>query len=132
SCTQIGKIYGEVMPPTPESRQKAIAHHQRACDIDGEDRWGCLDLGDALRKGYGGGEGKDLHKAIAAYGRACEGGVGFGCFMIGELYQTGEAGIQADERRAAEEFRKGCDRSSDDSCISLSEMVRAGRGGYEP
>ncbi len=58
----------------------------------------------------------------------CDGGDGFGCFRLAELYQYGRGG-PADLDKAALLFEQACDKEHADGCIRRSELARDGRGG---
>ena len=50
-----------------------------------------------------------------------------GCFELGELHATG-TGVEQDFDRAAELYRRACDRRHAEGCYSLGVMYENGTG----
>jgi hypothetical protein len=83
----------------------------------------CSDLG-AKTKG---------RRAVEFYQKGCDGGDGWGCFLLGSAYQEGQdSGVEQDLGRAASAFQKACDLKEclncAYSCDLLGHMYEDGTG----
>lgn len=75
---------------------------------------------------------KDEKSSLKYAQEACEGklgagGIGNGCFLLGEMYEKGN-GVQQDDVKAAELYKKACNNKNMKGCGSLGYMYKAGRG----
>ena len=61
----------------------------------------------------------------------CEQGDPDSCSTLGTIYRHGTVGIERDEMRAVELYRKACALGSADGCANERTMYREGRG-FEP
>lgn len=78
---------------------------------------------------YGRGEGvtKDGPRAAALYKRACDGGHGESCNLLGRVQEAGDP--KPDElQRAVALYQQSCDAACGAGCLNLSRLYRTGRG----
>jgi len=101
----------------------------RGCDKD--DGNACAYLALMLDKGYGG--DKDVAQAKVKYDKAhklmeaqCPGN-GLACFLRGYFFENG-LGIKADEAKALEAYRKGCNDSFGDACWKVAKILDRTKG----
>jgi uncharacterized protein len=50
---------------------------------------------------------QDDARAVALFTKACDGGDGAGCFMLGTMFRLGE-GVRKDAASAASAYARGC------------------------
>jgi TPR repeat protein len=91
----------------PRDGAAVRAYSQRGCELGS--LVSCSDLGECYELGLG--VGKDLALAEKLYRRACDAGVGVGCFNLGDLGEGGPgnpAQAQAFERACGLKYALGC------------------------
>lgn len=93
-----------------------------ACD--GDDVHACLVLGATYE------DRKDDGKAVAAFHKACDRGLGTACGALSMHYLEGR-GVAADATIAASMASKGCDEGSAASCALAGGMAQDGAGGAQ-
>lgn len=77
---------------------------------------------------FGEGVAADAAKAIAEEEIACNGGVVFGCNLLGALYYESEPPLR-DHTKARDAYRRACDGEEAASCVEYARMMANGEGG---
>jgi hypothetical protein len=113
ACFAMGRILneGSLVPRNPEVAGVSFG---RACDLGV--REACTSLIEFVRGG-----GKDVFQ------RACEGGDGSSCFILGSLYSSG-SGVPQDAARAFTLFERSCAEEWWRGCGRLGTSYLVGQG----
>ncbi len=72
----------------------------------------------------------DFERARSIYVEACADDSGKGCFMLAQMFYTGEGGSQ-DVGKARELYERSCKESHADGCYNLAGMIDHGEGGAQ-
>jgi hypothetical protein len=113
ACMMLGvaSYQGRMIPPNPAESARDFAH---ACELGVTKA--CTGLVQLVAESHG----DPLQKA-------CDGGDGESCFLLGSLYHAGN-GVRQDYSRAFELFRRSCAVGWFRGCGGLGECYRAGQG----
>jgi TPR repeat protein len=109
---------------TPRDEKQAAELYRRVCD-QGDGR-GCVALSRMAPLVERGTPEAAAFDALQVKGCALEGG-GANCFSLGQKFQFGQ-GVPADQKRAEQYYRRGCEMKDWDSCASIAEMYHFGNG----
>ncbi|MBW2523175.1 MAG: sel1 repeat family protein [Deltaproteobacteria bacterium] len=120
TCETLGDIYLNGFPvDVGKDPGAAKKYYQRAFDLrkqgcDAENLAHCAFLG----RLYEGGVGVDASadKAISLARRACEGGEGLGCSLLGLWYRQGRPGIPKNPRAARDAYQQACKQGRPEFC----------------
>ena len=141
ACAAMGRLQDEGRL-VARDRLMAGKNFGRACDLGLAQ--GCASLAafvqrggeDVFSRACAGGDGvscfilggqMDPTRAAALYERSCAAGWVRGCGRLGEFYQQGE-GIPVDLPRAMDNYQKGCEGGDAASCAGAAQMFRRGIG----
>lgn len=89
---------------------------RQLCHREPPDPQACVDYGLAL---VATGHPDGGPRALAAFQKACDGGLAVGCRDAGVMLRDGQLGVAADGATAGIAFRKGCDRGDGPSCAEV-------------
>ncbi|MFO0745901.1 MAG: caspase family protein [Myxococcota bacterium] len=111
-CTLLGLIMMAGAPGVPKSEAKGVALWTRECSAG----YGgaCMVLGtNDLQNGPSG-----EAAAAAWFTKGCEASDGASCWLLGKMVSDGRGGLDWDEARAKELFKRGCQLGDADACAS--------------
>lgn len=117
-CTNLGFVYANV----DHDDDRAAELYAHACD--GHDWRGCTKLAAAYLQGAG--VKQDNTQAIAFGEKACNGGYGEGCVVLGYIWQMAPG--LGDIKKAASLYDKGCQLGEPSGCTNLAVIYRDGIG----
>jgi hypothetical protein len=111
-CTDLGYVYEHGIGVLADLHHAAHLY-RTSCDADAP--VGCSRLGTLYDEGRG--VDTDWAQAARLYAKACKGGFAAGCSDLGYLFEHGRGVGTADEKRARELYREGCERGSGTACM---------------
>ncbi len=117
-CGNLGYVY-EHGAGVPADAVEASRLYEKACDAGNPAA--CANLGILYEQGRG--VGQDFATAARLYQKACNRDDGAGCMHYGLLHEKGLGVKKADEKRALELYRWGCDRGSAESCSIMKAAL---------
>ena len=113
ACRRVGEAY-EAGNGTPKDLEAAAAAYGQGCGN------GFLSACTALGVNrLGSGKGPDASGPLE---KACSGGEGHACFLLGSALRKGTAGVAKDEASAISAFKRGCEFGSRPSCQAVEEV----------
>jgi TPR repeat protein len=126
TCETLGDIYLNGFPvDVGKDPAKAKKYYSRAFDLrklgcDAENLAHCAFLG----RLYEGGIGVEASskKAISHARRACQGGEGLGCSLLGLWYRQGRPGIPKNPRAARDAYQKACKEGRPEFCREVKAV----------
>jgi TPR repeat protein len=118
-------LAGEPAPaPPPAPKTDDVEALRRACDA--KQAKACTALG--LRYLGGSGVAADEKRAMESFDRACTGGDGAGCSLLGGILGRGRGAIAPDWPRAYKLSKRGCELGDDNGCYDQACDLVAARG----
>jgi hypothetical protein len=127
-CVNLGRVYRDGVGVKVDALE-AIRLFRDAC---GQTPIGDEDAGNIARSCSLAGTtmlfGKDivpdLPPALALLEKGCNAGDAWGCFNLGALYETGDAGVEKDAARAVAYYKRACDGGDTEGCQRREALLR--------
>lgn len=126
TCETLGDIYLNGFPvdvgieagKAKQYYQRAFALRKQGCDAGNLAH--CAFLGRLYEGGIG--VDADAEEAVTLARRACEGGEGLGCSLLGLWYRQGRPGIPKDPRRARDAYQRACKQGRPEFCREVKAV----------
>lgn len=116
-CAAIAEIYDDGFDSIKSDKTKATSYYLKACEADYSDA--CITVSWYYTTGEG--VAVDKEKALDFAKKACSLGNNKGCNNVGTFYSQGEGGLEPDQVKAKEYFKKACD-SGIDGAVGCSNL----------
>lgn len=116
ACKSVGDIYKEGRGSILADQKKAREIYAKACKAGLGDA--CFELGHFYR------HDKDIKKSVELYEFACRHETVHGCYMLAQMYESGNFGLQKDIRKTLGFFMEACDGGIYEACEEADRVSK--------